>query len=158
MSEIAELLERFRRGGEVLAVATLGAAGPQLDFSPAPGKWTVRQIVCHLLDSELVACMRFRSVIAEDNPTLPAYDQDAWATNLHYEQRKLSPTMELFRKLRKTNYELLHDLPEEAFRRPAIHSETGPLTLLDLVKSYASHVENHARQIQEVRRFYKASR
>ncbi len=38
MSEIQDLLERFRRGGELLAMATTGAAGAELDFSPAPGK------------------------------------------------------------------------------------------------------------------------
>ena len=48
MSEVADLLERFRRGAELVAVATTGAAGPVLDFRPAEGKWGVRTIVCHL--------------------------------------------------------------------------------------------------------------
>ena len=52
MSELAELLERFRRGAELLAVATTGAAGPELDFKPGENKWSVRQIACHLADAE----------------------------------------------------------------------------------------------------------
>ncbi len=52
MSELADLLERFRRGAELVAVATTGAAGPVLDFRPAEGKWGVRTIVCHLADTE----------------------------------------------------------------------------------------------------------
>ncbi|MCP5118179.1 MAG: hypothetical protein GY953_45780, partial [bacterium] len=62
MSELAELLERFRRGPELVAVATTGAAGPQINFSPAPGKWSVRQIACHLADSEMVGAIRLRRV------------------------------------------------------------------------------------------------
>ena len=82
MSELANLLERFRRGAELVAVATTGAAGPVLDFHPAEGKWGVRTIVCHLADSETVLAMRLRQVIAEDNPLMPAMDQDAWASRL----------------------------------------------------------------------------
>jgi hypothetical protein len=155
MSQIAELLERFRRGPELVAVATTGVAGAQLDFAPGPGKWSIRQIVCHLADAELVGAVRFRRVIAEDDPVLQAFDQDAWTSRLHYEKRRFSPALETFRRLRTENYELLKDLPEEAFSRTGRHTEAGPLTLLDLVRLYAEHAENHARQILEIRRLYK---
>ena len=64
MSEIADLLERFRRGGELLAMSMTGAAGAELDYVPEPGRWSVRQIICHLADAELVGGMRFRQMIA----------------------------------------------------------------------------------------------
>jgi hypothetical protein len=157
MEELAALVERFRRGAEVVAVATTGAAGPQLDFVPAPGKWSVRQIVWHLADSELVAATRFRLVIAEDDPILMAFDQDAWTRNLGYEKRRFSPALELFRRIRAENHELLRNLPEGTFARTGRHSERGSLTLLDLVRGAADHAEAHARQIQEIRRQCKAS-
>lgn len=156
MSELDELLERFRRGPEVVAVAATGVAGSQLDYSPAPGKWTIRQIVCHLADTELVTGVRLRRVIAEENPVLEAFDQDAWAARLGYGGRRFSAALESFRRLRAENYELLKDLPAEAFERRGRHSETGPLRLLDLVRSAAAHAEAHARQILEIREAYKA--
>lgn len=155
MSEISELLERFRRGGELVAVVTTGAAGPELNFSPGPGKWNIRQIVCHVSDAELVGAGRFRRAIAEDNPTILAYDQDAWATKLDYHKRKFSHAIEIFRSIRGENYELLKDLPETAYARNCTHSERGPMTLLDLLRMYAQHAENHARQIQSLRQEYK---
>ena len=155
MSQLAELLERFRRGPEVVAVATTGVAGSQLDFTLAPGKWSIRQIVCHLADAELVGAVRLRRVIAEDNPILQAYDQDAWTAQLHYDKRRFSPALESFRRTRAENYELLKNLPEPAFQRTGRHTEDGPLTLLDLLRIYAEHAENHARQIMEIRRVYK---
>ena len=88
--ELAALLERFRRGAELVAVTMTGAAGPELDFVTAPGKWGIRQIVCHVADSELVMAQRFRRVIAEENPTLTAFDQEAWARNLDYHRRKIT--------------------------------------------------------------------
>jgi hypothetical protein len=158
MTDIPELLERFRRGAELIAAVTTGAAGPELDFSPAPGKWAVRQIVCHMADSEIVAVDRFRRTIAENNPTLIGYDEKAWAQNLDYSRRKFSQALETFRRMRGENYELLKALPAESFERTCTHSEHGNMTLYDLLKTYTSHAESHARQIREVRESYKESR
>ena len=101
MSELQDLLERFRRGPELIAVATTGASGAQLSFQPAPGKWSVRQIVCHLSDMELGAAVRFRKILAEENPSLDTYDPDAWAERLHYEQRKFSQALDSLREILK---------------------------------------------------------
>lgn len=158
MSEIAELLERYRRGAELVAVAITGAAGPELDFKPAPDKWSVRQIVAHLADSEAVSVGRLRSVIAEDNPSLIPYDQNAWAERTDYSKRKPSQALDTMRHLRGDNYALLKDLPEEMFSRTGMHARRGKMTLLDLVRLFAEHAENHATQIRKVRAEYKASR
>jgi len=155
MSELADLLERFRRGAELVAVATTGAAGPVLDFQPAPGKWGVRIIVCHLADTETVLAMRLRQIIAEDNPLLPVIDQDAWAERLDYNKRKLSPALEGFRRTRAENYELLKDLPEAVFARTGQHTKRGTITLLELLRIFAEHAEKHVQQIQSVRAAYK---
>jgi hypothetical protein len=158
MSEITELLERFRRGPELVAMAMTGAAGAELDFTPAPGKWSLRQILCHLADSEMEAGIRMRRIIAEDNPTLIGYDQDAWAVRLDYSRRKTTQALETFRHIRGLNYELLQGLPEEAFGRQGTHTERGTVTLLDLLRIYARHAEKHAEQIQAVRQAYRQFR
>jgi len=158
MSEVKELLERFRRGPELVATAMTGAAGSELDFTPAADKWSLRQIVAHLADSEIVAADRFRRIIAEDKPTLIWYDQDAWAKNLDYQRRKTSESIETFRRLRAENYELIKDLPAETFERVGNHSQRGPITLLQHLELMAAHAESHARQIREVREARKHSR
>ena len=158
MSELDDILERFRRGGELLAMSTTGAAGPELDFKPAPDKWSVRQVVCHIADSEAVAVMRIRQIAAEDNPTLQGFDGNLWADRLDYQRRKISQALETFRKLRTENHELLKSLPENAFARTGMHTESGRLTLLDLVKGNAEHVEEHVQQIQRTRAAYREYR
>src|SRR5712691_7914513 len=125
MSELADLLERFRRGAELLAVGTTGVAGPELDYKAEGYPLSIRQIVCHLADAEAVAVMRLRHVIAEDNPSLPNFDGDAWAVKLDYARRKLSQPLETCRRLRTENYELLKDLPEDMFTRTGTHSKDG---------------------------------
>ena len=155
MSELAELLERFRRGAELVAVSTTGAAGAMLDYRPGENKWGVRTIVCHLADTELVLAMRLRQIIAEDNPALPAIEQDLWAERLDYNRRKLSQALESFRRTRAENYELLKELSEETFARTGQHSKRGQITLLDLLRIFAEHAEKHVQQIHAARAAYK---
>ena len=158
MSEISELLERYRRGAEVVAVAITGAAGSELDFSPAPGQWSIRQIMAHLSDSEMVGAMRFRKIIAEENPIIEAFDQDAWSRNLDYNRRKTSQTLETFRRIRAENYELLKELPEQALERQGRHSERGTVSLRQFLQGFAEHAENHAMQLRTRRAEYKQSK
>jgi len=158
MSDIPALLERFRRGPEVLAMVLTGVFGEEEDFILAPGKWSVRQIVAHVADSELVGAHRMRLVAAEDNPPLAAFDQDAWVRNLDYARRKPKQSLETFRRIRAENYELLKALPPEAFERSGTHSENGPVTLRELVEGYVEHAENHARQLQQIREAYKEAK
>ena len=158
MADLSTLLERFRRGPEVLAVVLTGVFGEEEDFAPAPGKWSIRQIIAHLADAEMVMAHRFRQVIAEKNPTIVAFDQDAWAQNLDYTRRKPKQSLETFRRVRAENYELLKDLPESAYARAGNHTERGPLTLLQIVEGAAQHAESHARQLQEIREVYKQAK
>src|SRR5579883_517216 len=136
MSDIAALLERYRRGPELLAVILTGVYVEEEDFA-LPGNWTGRQIV------------------AEEYPTLIAYDQDAWAARLDYARRKPKQSLETFRRVRAENYELLKDLPPEAFDRAGNHTERGRVTLRELLEGYAGHAESHARQLQSIRDEYQ---
>ncbi len=155
MPDLPALLERFRRGPEFLAVVLTGVHGEEEDFVRSPGKWSIRQIVAHLADAELVAAQRMRQVIAEENPTLVAYDQDAWARNLDYARRKPKQSLETFRRIRAENYEFLKALPESAFDRAGSHTQLGKKTLFQMVEGLAAHAESHARQVQEIREAFK---
>jgi hypothetical protein len=157
MSDTTTLLERFRRGPELLALVLTGVFGEEEDFE-LPGKWTIRQIVAHVADSELVGAHRLRIVTAEDHPTLTAFDQEAWTRNLDYARRKPKTSLETFRRIRAENYELLKELPESAFERTGNHTERGVVTLRQLVEGYAGHAESHAQQIQNIREEYKKAK
>jgi hypothetical protein len=158
MSDFTDLLERFRRAPEVIALMLTGVFGEEIDFEPAPGKWSIRRIARHLADTELVMSFRFRGILAEDNPPLPAFDQGLWASNLDYAVRKPAQSLEHFRRLRADNYELLKDVPAPAFERKGTHAERGELTLRQVVQIATDHAESHARQLQSVREAYKAAK
>jgi hypothetical protein len=158
MSEIPALLERYRRGPELLAVVLTGVFGEEEDFTLAPGRWSIRQLIAHLADTELVFASRFRQTIAEDNPPLMPFDQDKWAQNLDYGRRKPKQSLEALRRLRAENYEFLKELPAAAFDRTGNHAKDGPLTVYQLLERLTNHVEKHAQQIQAIRDEYKRAK
>jgi hypothetical protein len=158
MTPLPALLERFRRGPELLAVVLTGVFGDEEDFVPAPGKWSARQVVAHLADAELHAAFSFRQILAEESPLLPSFDQEAWARNLDYERRKPKQSLESFRRTRSENYELLKDVPESAFDRTGRHAQLGTVTLRAMLEGYAEHAEQHARQLQTIRDAYKQAK
>jgi hypothetical protein len=139
-----------------MAAVLTGAAGSEVDFQTGPEQWSIRQIVAHVSDAEIAGTFRLRRMLAEDNPTLEAYDQDAWAARLDYSKRKPSQSLETFRRIRQENYELLRGISPEAFERRAHHTERGSITLTDLLKILADHPESHAKQIGRVRSEFKA--
>jgi len=152
MNSLAEDLERFRRGAELLATVLTGAGGEEIDYVPGPGKWSIRQIMAHLADSELVGAQRLRAVIAEENPTLMAFDQDAWAKGLDYSQLPLELSRSIYASTRSAiiHYARLHY--NQHGHLEFVHSETGVRTLQDEFDKVASHNQHHLEQISSALR------
>ncbi len=113
--------------------------------SPGPGKWSVRQIVCHLADTEIAFAFRLRQALAEPNHVIQPFDQDRWAD--HYDAYELPAALAFFSATRKWNLDLLASLSAEDFARPLSHPERGPMTFRTLVETMAGHDLNHLAQI-----------
>ncbi|MEW6737287.1 MAG: DinB family protein [Acidobacteriota bacterium] len=146
-----ELMEKYRTGPGKLERSIDGLSESELEFKPDPNKWSIREIVIHLCDSEIVGAYRIRSVLAEEGAFFTSYNQDKWAANLNYNKRNLNNALELFRLMRKSTGELFEDLCEEDWQRTGVHEERGRMTLLDLLELYAEHSENHVAQIRKIR-------
>ena len=150
-SGLAEQIDRYANGAEQLAHAISGLSSADLDALPVPGTWSIRQIVLHMMDSDLIASDRMKRIIAMDNPSILAYDESAFARSLHYDQLDASLACDVFSKNRQLTSELLRRLPEGAFARQGIHSEKGPVTLRSMVETYVGHLEHHLKFIREKR-------
>lgn len=116
-----------------------------------PGKWTAREIVHHLGDSETTSAIRIRKLLAEDNPLIQGYDQDQFATKLRYNERDMALALEAFRYARANTVPLLEIMTEEDWQRAGTHTESGAYTAEDWLRIYAAHAHNHASQIRRLR-------
>jgi hypothetical protein len=115
-----------------------------------PGKWSVRDVVQHLADSELVGGFRFRMILTHDEPPIPGYDQDLWAEGLRYREVPIAEALADFTAIRGANLRMLRRARPEDFERAGIHSERGRETLSFLVRLYAGHDRAHLRQIDRI--------
>ncbi len=127
-----------------------GRSPDALARAEAPGKWSVRQVLQHLADSELVGGFRFRMVLAHDRPAVPGYDQDGWAERLRYQDNDPATAIADFSALRRMNLVLLTRATPAELARVAIHAERGEESLAHMIRMYAGHDLVHRRQVERV--------
>lgn len=144
----AELLLSFAHGPGQLKAAVAACPEEALDFKPGPGKWSVRDIIWHMAESELHAYCRARFIVAEPGVTILPYDQDRWADTLDPAAHPLEEALDLFRLLRELMARQLRSLPEAAWRRSIRHPQRGELTLERWLEIYEGHLKDHLAQIQ----------
>jgi hypothetical protein len=148
--ERRKYIARYREGPQAVADALRGAAEHELDARPAPGKWSAREIVHHLADSEMTAAIRLRRLLAEDQPQIQGYDQEEFARRLHYD-RPIQPSLDAFRAARESTAAILDRMAEADWAREGTHSESGRYTVERWLEIYAAHAHTHAEQIRRAR-------
>jgi hypothetical protein len=144
------LVEKYREGYRVVSHALRGISDRELDARPAPGRWSAREIVHHLADSEMTSAIRLRRLLAEDRPMIQGYDQEEYARRLHY-NRPIQASLDAFRAARQTTAEILDRLTETDWTREGTHSDSGRYTVERWLEIYAEHAHNHADQIRRAR-------
>ncbi len=149
--ERKSLIEKYSAGYQEVIKALDGFPAESLTAHPIPGKWSAREIIHHLADSESTSAIRLRRLLVEDKPLIQGYDQDQFASKLRYNERDMAPSLEAFRAARATTAQLLSLMSEEEWRREGMHSESGRYTVEDWLVIYAAHAHNHAAQIQRLR-------
>jgi uncharacterized damage-inducible protein DinB len=150
--------EVLRTTGRGMRAAIQDVTSTEFDIPEADGKWSLRQILEHMADSELVWSWRLRLVLAEDRPTLPGYDQDRWAARLRYDRAPIAEALDLFDAARRANLRLLDQASADDFARVGVHAERGEESVAHMLQLYAGHDLLHLRQLARVRLAVAADR
>ena len=145
------LIATYAAGYQEVMNALEDFPADQLGAHPLPGKWSAREIVHHLGDSESTSAWRLRKLLVEDNATIQGYDQDEFANRLRYNERDMSPALEAFRWARESTMQVIGMMTEEDWQRAGTHTESGRYTTEDWLRIYAAHAHNHAAQIRQLR-------
>jgi hypothetical protein len=146
------LLDRYAGGYDAVVAALDGATDAELDARPADGGWTARECVHHLADSEARSMLRLRQLLADDDPVIEPYDQDAWAARLPYDGPVDEP-LAVVRAVRAMSLATLRQAGDDVWDRAGRHPEHDePYSVTTWLELYASHPYEHADQISAARR------
>jgi uncharacterized damage-inducible protein DinB len=139
-----------RATAKKLAALIRGKSRKQLSKQPAPGKWSIAEILAHLADTEIVVGWRLRQILSTNGTPIQAYDQDRWAAAFAYAKRDARLSLENFRRLREMNLALLQSVPKQLWDNYGMHSERGKETVAHVVRMIAGHDVNHLRQVEAI--------
>lgn len=141
MPEIAQLIAAYESGIESLSRTVAETDPDHWDQRVVEGQWTIRELVCHLADAEIVYADRMKRVLAEDNPRFSELVPDQFTTLSN--QRNVVAEVSLMEAIRCQVGTILKHCDVEDFLRTGVHSLEGPMTLETLLERIVAHVPHH---------------
>jgi hypothetical protein len=150
--DLAADFEQFVLGPTLLRSALEGLDAGAFNRRPPGEEWSIRDVVMHMADAELVRAVSFRLVIAQDQPSIPAWDEERFKRRLHYLFRDAELALSQFQLVRFGNAELLQQLDAAGWQRTGTRESDGSLeSLADLVRRAVGHDATHVAQIEATR-------
>jgi uncharacterized damage-inducible protein DinB len=143
-------IEVVRRLPERLSAAVAGLDDAQLDTSYREGGWTVRQLVHHVADSHANAYIRFKLALTEDDPTIKAYDEAAWA-KLPDSRLPVEVSLAFTAAVHARLVSLLESMTDAEYDKTFRHPERGQISLSNNLALYAWHSKHHTAHITRLR-------
>jgi len=120
-----------------------------LEWKPAADRWSISEVLAHLLAIEQLYGDRAKRIVVDNNPTLAKYLEPDEA---HLGRKTSNQYLKEFVALRQANFFFWHGIPSSAASRTGVHPEMGAVTLLQLLNELANHDLGHLRQIAELYR------
>ena len=155
-AERRALIDRYAAGPALLEAALAQVPKGALRWRPAPGKWSVHEVIVHCADSETNSHMRIRYLLAEPEPLIVGYDQDRWATVMNYHSHPLDLALATIRAVRANTVPLLDRLTNADWAKTGRHTEHPTYGVALWMALYAEHLEIHAAQIERNLKAWKA--
>ncbi|MHA4893831.1 DinB family protein [Pedobacter sp. PWIIR3] len=118
------------------------------DHAYAPGKWTIKELIGHIIDTERILVYRITCFARNEQQALPGFEEDDYVANAHFSDRNLNSFSEEFSLLRKANLYLIKSLTEAELNRSGTASGRQ-ITVKAIVYIVAGHIMHHTAIIKE---------
>jgi hypothetical protein len=152
-----ELLDAFAAAPAGVREALRGLDAGTMNRRPGDA-WSVRDVVVHLSDAELVRAFRIRMMLAEDAPLITNFDEGAWQRRLQYLWRSPEAALALYELTCFSTAEILRNCDSTAFLRTGTHIEDGLLDVRSLVERGVRHAAEHRTHIEWLRETIRGGR
>jgi hypothetical protein len=153
----AAFLDDFRRTVDRAAERLLAVSDADAGRSPAPGKWSKKETIGHLIDSAANNHGRFVRAQLQEDLVFLGYDQDAWVRLQHYQERSWNDLVRLWHAYNHHIALVMESVDQNTLARPrALHNlyelawrpvpRTEAATLEYFMRDYVEHLKHHLRQ------------
>ncbi|MCH2201706.1 MAG: DinB family protein [Fuerstiella sp.] len=143
------LITEYSNGPAVLRQTLEKIQDSDLDLLPISGTWSIRQVVCHLADAEIVYADRMKRVLIEDNPTVFAWCPDTSIRDEYCSNRSIADELAVITVTRCHIASILRHQEIECWQRTAVHSQDGAMTLETLLERITEHIPHHITFIEQ---------
>ncbi len=145
--EIKTIIKELHDAPDAFAALFAPETEETLHHRPAEGEWSAVEVVCHLADFDAFnRTERFNAILIEENPTLPAYEQDARVREANYQTLSGTDALDFLKRERDLITALLEGLRPHELARTGIHPRSGERTLLQMA-DLRNHDRTHLDQV-----------
>lgn len=144
-----ELISGLQDNGEKIISFLESLSEEQFDYAYAEGKWTIKEVVQHIIDTERVFTYRALAFARKDNTALPGYDQDEYASTCEANTRSKDSLLKEYRALRLSTVALFESFSEDMLTQMGVASNSG-ISVRAIGFILIGH-ENHHYQILKER-------
>lgn len=121
-----------------------------VSFNPAPGKWSVKEIIGHLLDSAVNNHHKFIRAQQEDVFVFPDYEQAFWVAAQPYNKSDWLLLLELWKNYNIHLSTVIDNIPQDQLNTECRIGNNEPVTLEFLCEDYVDHINHHLKQIYNI--------
>ena len=139
-----------------LSVAYDGMTKDQLLARPIEGRWSAMEVLCHLVDTDLMMAMRIRAALQRDNPRLPAATSEELTALLAVDARYAEEELGSFETIRNQTARIIRSFPADALGREVVlvkgNGEKVTKSVREMLAGITGHVEHHLAFVHEKRK------
>ena len=152
---MSQVIDQYEQGGAKLKDAVRALSEQDLRWTPPKdanvGLWSIHQILVHLQDAEAAFADRVRRIIAEENPSLQAWNETKFAERLSYDKQSSEDAIALIDLIRRQLSRVLRAIPAADLQRAGTHSEAGRQTTAEVLGKAVWHLDHHLSFIHKKR-------
>lgn len=140
-------LESFGSFPDRLLNVLKNIADEKFELRISENEWSIHEILVHLADIEANGYIRFRKAIAEPTKAVSPFNPNLWCEELSYFSQSKDEAIHLFCMMRKSNYDLLKQIPDDSWLHTVHHPEHGMISTEDLLQIQDEHVNHQLQRI-----------
>jgi uncharacterized damage-inducible protein DinB len=147
--EETDVLQALKLSGFRMQVLIHSVPADKIDYRYGEDKWSVREVLCHLLDAERIFAYRALRFARNDSTHLPGFDENAYAPEANAAGRSMKKISDEFTHLRSSTVDMFEGFTEDMLRRRGISGNNNEVSVLALGFIIAGHETHHRKILSE---------